>query len=223
MLSFLLDNILFTGDPIAYSELIFNLTDDQIIRILKYLVKETVIDYRDYIDYLRCCEQLGEYPSGLTPKDPSRAHDELIERMWWKRFEGDLGRDWTFRKMARAEEYLILTTEYPRKENPFEEEKYAVVAPQKAYDLWNESQKMHHCVSTYTSSVAEGRTRIYFLREKYNLLEPFGTIEVRENEVQQVKAKYNSRVPHDAQMFICRWAAIKHLKINTTDIVARIA
>lgn len=46
----------------------------------------------------------------------------------------------------------------------------------------------------------------------------FVTIQVDGNRIVQVKAAYNKPANTDAQNFILKWAVIKELRIDTSDI-----
>jgi hypothetical protein len=67
-------------------------------------------------------------------------------------------------------------------------------------DLVNESKKLHHCVSTYANKYVEGKTNLFFLREKENIDEPFYTIEVDTHmKLVQCRGKSNKNVTENPE------------------------
>ena len=61
---------------------------------------------------------------------------------------------------------------------------------------------MHHCVATYIDRVAKGETCILFIREKERKEEPFYTMEVRNGEVIQCRAKYNGEMTEPVKKLV---------------------
>lgn len=97
------------------------------------------------------------------------------------------------------------------------EDKYTIQALRKIKEMNYESSKLHHCVRIYTDLVVRGNTKIFFLREKGNLDEPFATIEVAGKQIIQLKAICNRKAPQQAQRFVRKWAKIKKLEIVSGD------
>ena len=194
------------------------LSDKQILQILRYLEKHPGEGHY-YCDYLNACAQLGEYMYGLTPGIPVReAHDRVIARII-NRHDMDTKR--AFEMFVESDNYLSLTTIYTVQDlEVFKDDRYMVIAPETTDDLFAESESMHNCVRIYTSKVARRATRIYFLREKENLDQCFGTIEVsKDGQVLiQAKAFANCKLPKKAQEFVVKWCRYKRIRINTYDI-----
>ena len=194
------------------------LSDKQILQILRYLEKHPGEGHY-YCDYLNACAQLGEYMYGLTPGIPVReAHDRVIARII-NRHDMDTKR--AFEMFVESDNYLSLTTIYTVQDlEVFKDDRYMVIAPETTDDLFAESESMHNCVRIYTSKVARRATRIYFLREKENPDQCFGTIEVsKDGQVLiQAKAFANGKLPKKAQEFIVKWCRYKRIRINTYDI-----
>ena len=156
---------------------------------------------------------------GLTPNIPVReAHDRVIARII-NRHDMDTKR--AFEMFVESDNYLSLTTIYTVQDlEVFKDDRYMVIAPETTDDLFAESESMHNCVRIYTSKVARGATRIYFLREKENPDQCFGTIEVsKDGQVLiQAKAFANGKLPKKAQEFVVKWCRYKRIRINTYDI-----
>lgn len=193
------------------------LTDKQILQILRYLSKHSVS--WDFLrDYLNACELLGEYPYGFLPSKISlpEAHDRVVQRIELKK--GDLERD-SFRRIVGSETYLSLTTDHSDEDREvFKEEAFVIIPPREKKDLFMESEAMHNCVRIYSPAVVRGSCMIYFLRRKEKSRTSYGTIEVRGNTLVQAKGFANSRLEQPAQDFIRKWCAAKHLQIRTRDI-----
>lgn len=95
---------------------------------------------------------------------------------------------------------------------------YLIAVPQSSLDLHRESDVLHHCVKSYVDAVANGKTRILFLRKRTEPETPFVTIEVENSVLIQCKAAYNRPAPTEAQAFVKKWAHHKAIKIRTEDI-----
>lgn len=97
--------------------------------------------------------------------------------------------------------------EYQKMANAFNEQmpddKFIIIAPESATDLMNEGQKMHHCVGSYIRRFANGYSKIFFVRLKENIDEPFATIELDPyNHLSQASAKFNKTVSPETMKFI---------------------
>ena len=195
-----------------------DLTDRQILQILRYLKKHPDEGHY-YCDYLSACARLGEYLFGLTPDIPIReAHDRTVERIEINR---DRIMQEQFAKAVSSREYRDLATCFTQEdEERFEEDPFIVTVPTQIEDLYAESENMHNCVRIYVSRVASKNARIYFLRKKDEPDKSYGTLEVSHDgeKLCQAKAFANGRLPMNAQRFVVRWCRAKGIKIGTWDI-----
>ena len=195
-----------------------DLTDKQILQILRYLRKHPDEGHY-YCDYLSACARLGEYLFGLTPGIPIReAHDRTVERIEINR---DRIMQEQFDKAVTARDYLDLATCFTEEdEERFEDEQFIVTVPSQIEDLYIESENMHNCVRIYVSRVANKSARIYFLRKKEEPDKSYGTLEVSHDgeKLYQAKAFANGRLPMYAQRFVVKWCRAKKIRINTWDI-----
>ena len=201
------------GEPFG----IRDLTDRQILQILRYLEKHPD-DGPDYLDYLRACRRLGDHPYGLTPDIPVREAFELTaERL---ADACDVSVREAFLEAVGSADYRSLATGLTREDREcFEEEPYVVRVPESAADLDREGRDMHNCVRTYIPYVAGKRSRICFLRRKAEPEKSFVTLEVSPGgELIQAKAFANSRPCPEARQFLRRWCSVKKLKISTCDL-----
>lgn len=196
-------------------DLISDFSDDQVKGIIRYLASGRVEDYELFRDYLFICRRLHEFPGGLTPRNLTWAHDTAVE-MDKEQANEKLAEQ--FRLRVSEPSYTELITEAEPDVKVFEKDLYMIIAPKEMGDLFRESAGMHNCVRIYAGQVAAGATKIYMMRRRRNLEASFVTIQVTGNRIVQVKAAYNKPADADAQNFILKWAAIKELRIDTSDI-----
>ncbi len=76
--------------------------------------------------------------------------------------------------------------------------KYMIIAPKTPKDMIDEGQMQSNCVASYIDRVANGHTMIFFMRLRKEPERSLVTIEVRDNRLVQVKARFNKR-PTDEQ------------------------
>lgn len=204
--------------------------DDELFRTLKYLNKmendlwKSGNEYYDvwdmYKDYLNGCEKLATpekpYYFGKWPKDLEYAHETIAELIYEKDNEEVTE---IFKVTVSDEDYLRLMTNYGEEKEDFENDKYVIYAPKKPYDLYNESAQMNNCVKKYVSDVANGKTRVYFLRDKKCPSKSVCTIEVLpNNDLIQLKAYGNHMASTEIKSFVRKWAKIKGIRFASRDI-----
>lgn len=149
----------------------------------------------EYRDYLRMCEQQNyDMKSSfvLHPRDLQQAHDRLSARIQAKL-------DAKQRRSFMAAYRRIMA------HLDFELEGMTIVYPQKPEDIEAEGNKLHHCVGSYASKVAEKKCIILFLRHTAYPEKPFYTIEVRDKAVRQVRGMQNSAPTPEVQQFMTAW------------------
>lgn len=184
-------------------------------KVMRYL-SQCEQEYMVYVDYMRMSEKIGYYVEGITPENIYHAHVEALYRY---RDGLNAREEEFFRRRIREEEYISRSTEYGEEAAWFEGEDYLVRIPELPQDLIWESEELHHCVRTYVDRVIEGRTQICFLRRREAPDIPFVTMEIVDSVLIQVKAKFNTKAPADAQNFIRKWAERKNIRINTSDML----
>lgn len=150
-------------------------------------------------DTLRMIEDLGGTMMEKYPKSLKKIHDLTIMDY---RIKEDEIIDKKVKEKCASDNY---------KGNMFEDENYKIITPNGSKDLMREGQEMHHCVASYVSDVANGLTKIYFLRRKEDEDNSFVTIEVKDSNVIQCKAKFNSKPCDSAMKFIKEWCKEKDL------------
>lgn len=129
-----------------------------------------------------------------------------------------------YENMGRAEKLKRMNKAY--EEGPYKKakkldftgddtDKYIIVAVKKVEELDYESNTLHHCVSSYKDSVANGVEYIAFLRKKEAPDIPFITMDVDPKwKVRQIHGKYNSDLDDmdegpELKAFLEKWAQAK--------------
>lgn len=193
------------------------------LRILR-CISEHLAHTGLYLDYIRCCEELGQYVYGIEPSGRiHEAHDEVYKRLerlrWIKQMERYSINNLRFSEVVSDSSYIKLTTGMTENDRQyFEEDPYEIIAPKEMFDLHEEGQHMNNCVASYVGNVVEEISKIYFLRRKKNPAKSFGTIEVRKNCLIQAKGFGNHNLDRQAQLFVRKWCACKNLLIQTSDL-----
>lgn len=153
----------------------------------------------DYRDYIRWMEILDYRPTKtrLRPKDFQKAHDEME-----KEHEAYLE--------AKKREQLRLENEYMKEIQPIVEQllklpllndNFEIVVPSCRKDLIEESENLHHCVRSYSSSIYNHNCVIVFIRKKDCLDESFYTMEITKKfNIQQCRTYKNDSYMLDKDM-----------------------
>lgn len=82
-----------------------------------------------------------------------------------------------------------------------------VISPNNPNDLVNEGLKLNHCVGSYIKRYSNGYSKIFFIRIKTLLNEPFVTVEFNQyNELIQAKAKSNKNPSKEVMDYILKWS-----------------
>lgn len=101
----------------------------------------------------------------------------------------------------------------------FEQNGMRILYPASPDDIIAEGQALHHCVGGYVDRVAREECIILFLRQTSQLEKPFYTIEVRNQEVVQVRGDHNTEATNDVTVFMKQWEAAV-LQQNTMPVAA---
>lgn len=83
---------------------------------------------------------------------------------------------------------------------------YILTVPESVQELFEEGDKMHHCVGSYAKKVVTGQSKIYFLRKKKEKDNAYVTVELDcNNEIVQAKSKYNNPITKEDTIFLEKW------------------
>jgi hypothetical protein len=80
--------------------------------------------------------------------------------------------------------------------------KYEIKLPKNGKELYQWSNELRNCLSSYYKSIEKRKTTIYgfFLKNEIKF-----AVEIRENKIIQVKAKYNNDLNSSEKDFIFSW------------------
>lgn len=151
-----------------------------------------VTEYRDYLDM--CCRMGYDMKNSfvLYPKDLQKSHDKTAHRYGQKKD--------TLIKRNFIAVYRQLSGRLD-----FEKDGLKIVYPDTPDDVIAEGHALHHCVGSYTERVANGECVILFLRKCSDESKPFYTIEVRGQEVVQVRGMGNCGMTPEVKTFVAAW------------------
>jgi hypothetical protein len=142
---------------------------------------------RTYYDYVN----LGG--TEQTPYILKIAHDSLVKNS-------------RYLKMPKVSEKIAArSSEFEKYE--FSDKEFTITYPKSVEDLVDEGKALCHCVASYSIPVAEGLTRVFFVRKNNDLETPFVTVELdNEDQIVQTKEKYDIDVTDvDVLNFLKKW------------------
>lgn len=168
-------------------------------KMMNYITEHS-IQMGLYDDYLGFCEKLkADMKSNiLYPKDLKKAHDEAAEQI-------------TIIKSKATEVGFRLNYE-EHKKLIYQDDGYIIRPVMYPDELVNESEKLNHCVKTYTDIVAKCETEILFVRDDKKQDEPLYTLELRGNKIIQFRADHNKSPDESAIQFVNKWAKMNKLE-----------
>ena len=94
--------------------------------------------------------------------------------------------------------------------------KLTAIIPKQVTELYEEGRKLHHCVGSYVSYVADGTSIIALVRKNNAINEPYCTVEIRDKKIVQVKGISNVSGFNLSGVtgFIKEWSAAKGLTVD---------
>lgn len=172
---------------------------EKTIRYLFSINSSTNIGY--YRDYLTMLDHLGTPADESTryPKDLKKAHDDAVIKLNAIKREKD--------EKSFAKRYQVL------KRLEWGKGGIYVVAPKCAQEILDEGRALHHCVGSYVDKVISGETNILFVRADKN--EPLYTMEYKNGQIVQVRAKNNQSIPPEVRKLLDEWRKVKNRRKET--------
>jgi len=152
-------------------------------------MQDIVTEYRDYLEM---CDGLNYDMKNsfvLYPKDLQKSHDRVQ-----KRFK--------IKENAQFLQDFKTAVQDARGHMAFEADGMKIVFPATPGELAAEGNALHHCVGRYADHVAKKECMILFLRRCSDESRPFYTIEVRGQEIIQVRGTWNCTATPEVQRFI---------------------
>lgn len=192
--------------------------DVKISRLIRYLIKQKVFygmgqfaprygtrlktnelfllptkELHEYLDYVSMMPAGGD----LYPRNLTAAHNICVRNI---KISDDSELSAKFEAKVKELEPL-----------DFEGKEFIITHPHTVKELVYEGNTLEHCVATYAKTIANGLTRVMFLRKADEPDVPFVTIEIDDDfNVTQVKEKYDIDVTDpDILEFIKRWVKKK--------------
>ena len=157
-------------------------------------------EVNDYHDYLQLAAGLGYNLDDdwiLYPKNLKERHDQLTEEQNERKAELEKESD---DKKDRKLKRTIKRKGWTRYE--METEQLLIRLPKCAHEIRKEGNAQHHCVATYMDRMVAGETCILLIRKKEEQDKSYYTVEVKDNEVIQVRGKYNVAPSEDVEEFM---------------------
>ncbi len=157
-------------------------------------------EVNDYHDYLQLAAGLGYNLDDdwiLYPKNLKERHDQLTEEQNERKAELEKESD---DKKDRKLKRTIKRKGWTRYE--METEQLLIRLPKCAHEIRKEGNAQHHCVATYMDRMVAGETCILFIRKKEEPDKSYYTVEVKDDEVIQVRGKYNVAPSEDVEEFM---------------------
>lgn len=157
-------------------------------------------EVNDYHDYLQLAAGLGYNLDDdwiLYPKNLKERHDQLTEEQNERKAELEKESD---DKKDRKLKRTIKRKGWTRYE--METEQLLIRLPKCAHEIRKEGNAQHHCVATYIDRMVAGETCILFIRKKEEPDKSYYTVEVKDDEVIQVRGKYNVAPSEDVEEFM---------------------
>lgn len=166
--------------------------------------------YKDYYTSLSAMSEFGidisSYPIVFNSKQQlQRYHDEAARAVS------------SVKNRAQDEKFEIL---YNQRLKMLEDDgTHMISMPKCSADLVEEGSYLHHCVGGYVSSVANGNTTIYFLRQSSAPDIPWLTVEVRNKSCMQIHGACNAWMGSkdeyfDAVPFLVWWFEKHNIECN---------
>lgn len=80
-----------------------------------------------------------------------------------------------------------------------------IKAPKSVDEIVYEGEKLKHCVGTYINDVAKGNTVILFIRNQNDPQKPYFTVEIKNNEVRQIRGFDDCDPSDNVRRFLDEW------------------
>ena len=161
--------------------------------------RNVLLQWKDYISF---CEELGydlKNTFVLFPKNLWEAHDEASAEVLRKREEERKEQIQREEQMAKA-----LLQEY-QEVYPWSDDGYAVIVPKDLFSIKEEGHALRHCVGTYTSRVANGKSIILFIRDVRKMDKAYFTMEVQNGEIIQCRGYQNQNMTETVAAFVNKY------------------
>lgn len=159
--------------------------------------------WNDYIDYLEGLEKLDyDIDNVMFPRNFIEAHDKVSEAL--EDFDEDKAKEERDKKND-----IIKKLSIENRYLEFKDDNYIIITPKSTKDIKREGRILRHCVATYIDNIAEKKTYVMFVRRKEYPNRPFYTVEIKDNEIKQVRGFRNKNANEDIKVFIEKFKEAK--------------
>lgn len=155
----------------------------------------------EYRDYYRMCHELQYERFEKYPRYLKTYHD-IVTRNYV-----------AVEDKVANENFIKATEQYKELETVIGD--YAIIVPETPHELVYEGNVLQHCVGSYIKKVSQGKSMIVFLREKKTREEPLVTVEIRGDEIVQVRGQANRVPTNDEKDVMRKFAKRRDLKIKS--------
>ena len=168
-------------------------------KLHKYLIKQIDNEktksfygaFTTFKDYINDCILLGFNMNDehvMFPKNLYNAHQNTIKQV---KINENKVFDESIHRMAKK-----------YKKYSFEYKDLFIRPAESSKELIKEGQALHHCVATYAKRYAEDKTIILVIRKISEPNKPYCTMEITNNDVVQVRGKYNKDPDNEIKEFV---------------------
>jgi predicted RNA-binding Zn-ribbon protein involved in translation (DUF1610 family) len=181
-------------------------------KIIRYLTKQAIMLHVDVPDFSGLLIQWTDYIRNaiwlshdirkntvLFPMDLIKFHDKYAAQRKREEVASQYG------EIERIEAEINDQYQYETKT-------FLIRAPHEAVEIVDEGDVLQHCVDGYVGTMAEHDCVILFIRQIEDPDKPFYTLEVRNNEVQQVYGFKHALPTPEVNRFVTAW---KNRKLRT--------
>jgi hypothetical protein len=148
--------------------------------------------FRDYLDYLRECQQLGYDMSCKESLYPNKLAEKHLQNQLRITHRRDRQLD---QKISERYPRLVEKYEYAAKH-------FCIVVPKNSGDLIAEGRDLFHCVGDYIASYANGFTDIVFLRKAAEPAASYYTMEIYGGKILQCRGLENCDPTKEIHAFL---------------------
>ncbi len=154
---------------------------------------------RDWIAYLRWCDELGYDTSNkfyFMPNNFLSVHDRVAEE--YRKYKDEI-----YKKRMEVFDMAIKNmSENHTEKDVFNLHKNGLFIrlPRDVDEIKKEGEALHHCVATYVEKVATRKTLIFFIRKEAEPDKPYYTLEWK-GRVEQCRGSHNKAMTDEIKKF----------------------
>ena len=194
-------------------------------KVTKYLIKQAKKSEQDakflieeFIDYLNMCDMMGVKPD-YYPQNIVKVHDDMARAFRAKQNEI---KDQQLKKIAFDCKEVSVPKDISAVGVPQGFSDYTIVFPESVNDFIDEGNQQHNCVGGYYARVIDGKSIVFFIRDKETPGKSFVTAECTTRGLSQCYYSNNRRVTNEKIMMVAKYVCRKILsgvKTHKIDVL----